>query len=431
MGKMKLPIPHDLNPKRNKCVTLIIPADIEWQSMFWGNLYNLTSATIFADDATHSAKVVANVWWEIYQAARAAECCPDGPQLIDIAEMEYEMSICEQLRYENGKLQGLCCGEWTDIAGQEGIVTGGPGQPGGGAPQPGPGDCQVYHAQFEADSTWLLPAVVNAGDILNFSNADGSGGDGAFLSGYYCPDGGTFFAGGCLPIYGTNGADPAPALRHMALVAKIGALYYNAYSGSITVPVGIANAPVVIQVNDSVMSDNSGSYSLDIELCNNQAADWSHVLNMALDQNGFVLTSQGSGAQPINGKWTAGIGFEARLVLDPTNAYTFLSIQYAFASPTTLKSISALYSETLGTNGGGGTLGNQIGYLDVGLVKHNLATSAAATVSGQTLPWTGAQLAYGMTAQFWVGDENGVTDPGGSVTLPQITVSGSGFDPWA
>lgn len=227
------------------------------------------------------------------------------PHITLIDESEYEMALCEQLRLQDGKLQALCCGEWTDIPGQEGVTLDGPTQPGSGSPQPAAGGgCQTYHARVNANSQWLIPTVVNTGDVLNFSGAKGAGTDGTGI--WYCPDGEVFIAGGCFGGQFTSGGDPAPAISHMRLIVKIGSsTYYPADGGSITVPAGISGANAVLQVNDASLGDNSGDYVVDVEVCNNVATRYSHTWNFATGPGAWSV------AAGLSGGWVGGkfVGF--------------------------------------------------------------------------------------------------------------------------
>lgn len=302
-------LPENVDPP-TFCMTLEVPDDPQYIASLAGALWELQYWWNWQRDNAHTAVPVTRLWRRLIQEAfdriNAGHLCP-VPSSINVAEMEYEMSICEQLRFHNGKLQGLCCGEWSDIAGQGDISIGGPEQIGGGAPQPTPGGgCQTYHAQFDAKSQYLVPTVVNSGDTVTFSNASGGGHDGA-VGVWNCPNGQTLFGPACVGVGGPQAGDPATAVDHMALVAKIGATWYPAFSGVITVPGGVSNAQIVIQVNDDPLSDNSGSYALDVEVCNHQTLPWMHEFDFTLSPAGFVDSSGGVFA-PV---WLAGQGWSA------------------------------------------------------------------------------------------------------------------------
>lgn len=231
----------------------------------------------------------------------------DCPLPADLTgEYEVMASLCESLRFVNGKLQALCCGEWTDVDGQlpgEGEV-----QPGEGTPVPGEGECVSYHVNLLANLQWQLPAPVNAGDVLTFSNPRGSAQDGSGSGIYYCPAGDIYFAGRCSGVFGTDGGDPASGEAHMGTVVQINGVWYGTQD-PITVPPGVVNKPAVFQVNDGTLSDNSGGYNFDVEHCNNVQPSWCHTFDFALSPHGFSIFVPGAQVGGGSGHWVAGTGF--------------------------------------------------------------------------------------------------------------------------
>lgn len=421
-------LPDVIDPPEHICFTIRVPNNRAHIGAFYGAIFNLTSARFWQDDLDHKAIQVARVWREIFDNLMAGPCNLTTPDLID--EMELEMSICEQLRFHNGKLQGLCCGEWTDIPGQTGLVLGGPGQPGDGSPQPTPGGCITYHAQFPATGTYLVPTVVSAGDTIAFSGAKGAGQDGT-VSPWHCPNGQTFFAGSCVGLGGPTGTDPAPAIDHMALIANIGGVYYPAFSGSITVPGGVANAQVIIQVNDSTLTDNSGSYSLDIEVCRAAAAaTWSSFLDFTTSPYDWV----NAGAN--NGLWVPGLGWQVQCLQQTGGggggaSYMLADIGTVFPVTAELTSVKAHYvSVTIGTMYPS-TLLNEI-YTN--LPAHNAIITAAATVGASDLIWNGDANFDNIHATLIVGyhaEPSGPTPgcPGGTGYITNVTITGKGVKP--
>lgn len=221
---------------------------------------------------------------------------------------EYDVmaSLCESLRFQDGKLQALCCGEWTDVDGQ--LPGTGEIQPGGGTPVPGDGECVSYHVNLIATQQWSLPAPVNSGDVLTFSNPHGAAQDGSGSGVYYCPAGDIFFAGACTGVFGTNGADPAPLEAHMGTIVQINGVWYGTQT-PITVPPGVVNKPAIFQVNDSSLADNSGGYNFDVEHCNNVTPSWCHTLDFKLSPHGFSIYVPAAETSGNSGHWVPGTGF--------------------------------------------------------------------------------------------------------------------------
>lgn len=334
-------------------------------------------------------------------------------------EYEEMASLCESIRLHNGKIQALCCGEWSDIDGQEGITIGGPGQPGDGAPQPVPGECQSYHASFLANSQWLLPSVVNAGDVLTFSNPAGAATDGSGSNIWYCPNGSIFFAGACTGIYGTNGADPAPAEAHMGVIAQIAGVWYGTQD-PIVVPGGVVNQPVYFQANDVTITDNSGGYTFDVEKCNNQGESFTHIFDVRLSPGPWsveVDVTEG-------GIWTPGTGFEAS---DPATSNP-RGLVLVLDDDARMYDEVIFYFENvvLGTD--------PVPSLKNGFIVTNLL-GVQQTVDGQT-PTTG-MLIHKLTASALADQirggwqlSSGAPYNTGALTVWKIVVSGQGPDPF-
>lgn len=280
----------------------------EWLPYVLGALKQLLLQTTWKTDSPQEFYEmqgrVANLL-SCFALAGDVQDCP-----VPIEEMAYDMSICEQLRYNPAthKFEGLCCGVWEPIPGQAGVQIGGPTQEGSGAPQPAPGGgCQVYHAVFDANGQYLLPTVVNSGDVLSFSNSGGAATNGDISGLWYCPNGQTFFAGQCIGFPGNKVGDETTAVGTMAIIANINGVWYKAFEGTITVPGGVSNAQVYLQANDSPLDDNKGSYSVDVEVCNNSVGTWSHTIDFALNDGGFVVYS--ANPTELLGQWVAGTGW--------------------------------------------------------------------------------------------------------------------------
>lgn len=334
-------LPRIVNPPRSRRYVICVPDEQFYRAAFEGLLIELTYSKNWQRDADHTAAIVSRVW----EQALLNMSCEAVPPTPGIQESDYEMSICEQLRFQNGKLQGFCCGEWVDIDGQEGVPPGGGDQPGGGTEQPPSGGCATYKAKMAANNKWYLPTVVSAGDTIAVTSADGAGNDGT-LSPWRCPTGDTFFAGGCIGgTAGPSGGDPASAADHMEIVANIGGTWYRPLGGMITVPGGVSSAEVFFQVNDSDITDNAGSYTFSVEVCNNQAVINSHTFNFALSDGGFTV--EANGGDP-GGEYVIGVGWKPTIETGASHWYE-LFISKTFAS-LDITAITAFYTASWTTN---------------------------------------------------------------------------------
>jgi len=344
-----------------------------------------------------------------------------------ISEWEDELSLCENLRFQNGVLQAYCCGEWVNVSGQAAQGIGGPGQPGGGSTEPGIGQCVTYHASFAANSQWLVPVTVNAGDTITFSNAKGAGTDGGVSGLWNCPNSQTFFGGACVGVGGTKAGDVAPAINHMRLIAKIGSVWYPADAGTITVPGGISAAQVLIQANDSSIADNSGSYTLDVQVCNNQTATFTAIVDLTLTDGGLVADVDNGVAL---GVWVPGIGWQAVPYQAADGTWlTRLELVRNFAS-TPLTSLAMKYNLTKGAFGltglSNGAIASVAGASPVTVsVASNTDANGTGKVLSEVLSASYTRLFFLINARY-----NSTNVTPGSATLTQYTVTGSGASPF-
>jgi len=377
----------------------------EWLPYIIGALKQLVLQTTWATDDANALWLVQeramNLLQCFMQATAPVVCLPP------VQEMEIDLAICEQLRFQDGKLQALCCGEWTDIAGQPPQGIGGPGQPGGGSEQPpADGGSACYNGQMPATGGWLVPTIVSAGDTVELTEAQGAGQDGT-LSPWYCPNGQTFFAGACIGAGGVSGSDPLPSVNHMSLLFLIDGVYYDAMNGPVTVPGGVSNVPVEVVLNDSVLSDNSGSYAFKVCVTNNQAGSWSSLFDLKLNNYADILSIP-------YGTWVAGVGIQG--VANGAHQLHTVVIDIT-VDPTTIEQMGFTY------NAGGGSGGSQSTQLstDTGLYgTPGVPGSGTGLNYGQVIERTGV-----LTIELAIG--SGDTDA--QVTVTAWSISGIGPKP--
>lgn len=300
------PLPQNLTPKGTRCIQITIPDDDEWERDLYSAIQQELALTwnVWQKDVGKNATKVVKRW---RQALLTWRHCNGSPNIANVG-LEDNMPFF-RLACEDNKcyLEFECCpGEWVRLANFDQITPS--GQPGAGSPQPGAGGGSAqYCGTLNAYSKFYLPTVVNSGDVINLDSASGAGNDGTSAN-WYCPDGEQFFAGACVGYASTNPSDPLPTVNHMALIININGTFYPFTSNTITVPPGISSAQAFIQVNDSSISDNAGSYSVCLTVINNQATTWGADLNFILSPNGFTVPS-GEG-----GTWVSGTGWETSAI---------------------------------------------------------------------------------------------------------------------
>ena len=314
-----------------------------------------------------------------------------------------EMGCC--LRVENGVLQQLECGVWTDVPGQPAGGFFGQPQPGAGSGVPVPGACQTYHAQIAANSQWVSPATVSTGDTIELIGVQGATNDpDASVAIWRCPDGEQFFAGACVGFATTVSTDPLPASNHLRLIVKIGSTYYDILGSVFTVPGGHTNDQVILQVNDSNLTNNSGTLTCDVEVCYNANPTWTHSFDFAINPGPFTpwLT---------NAVWISGVGW--------SNVATSGASETAIVStlPATINYISFVLNNTQTVTA------PQHNDILSGVFATTLLTQSV--VAGvQTVIWSGAAF----TDKFGLNAYNSAV--AGNLVITHCTITGTGVDPF-
>lgn len=304
--------------------------------------------------------------------------------------------------------------------------------PGTGAPQaPAGGGNQCYHAALQANSRYLLPTVVSSGDVLELIDAQGQGNDGT-LSPWWTPSGHIFF----IVDTGTGGvltsSDPIPTSNHMRLIYNIGGTFYDAMAGPVTVPGGVLNAQVEIQVNDSALADNAGAYTFQICKTNNQLASWSHVLDLQFNPHHFVVAPHNDACTGDRGNYRYGVGFET-IAEGGTGCVRYMYVQadYFWSTATEISSVDLEYDVVYGSVGGD-PFELALQYYDAATTITNLQT-VMPPVTGNDLHMRGTSpvTAKGLRFFLWTGDNDTDSAHMGYGRAFRLSVTGRGFDPFA
>jgi len=421
----KWTLPEVIDPPR-VCYTIPVPDDPMHKAAFRGALLALASATKWQDDTDHTAKDVALVWREIYDLVVECEECATS---ITESWDEDLTSMCEALRWQNGKLQALCCGTWTDITGQpaQGFQAGALGN-GSGVPAPG-GGCQTYNMQLNAQGIAFLPYQVNTGDTILIANARGASYNSA-NGNWYCPDGSQFVLGACTPYTTTNGSNPMPAVVSGRLIAKIGATFYDVQAGSpFTVPAGVTGQPVNFQVNYPTLSSSSGNLTFDVQVCNNATATWTHVYDFRTSPYSsiFSIVTTGDNPPAPAGVYVNGVGYQTGLIkFSGTNAW-YREINLLCNKAFTLTQWQSEFTFT------GGTYAGNTADPTYRLRKNGATNQVAVLMpTAPTTPQVYNNAGEAVTQELLTmncGFGSGV-DGGGQITLTKITISGKGTDPF-
>jgi hypothetical protein len=296
------------------------------------------------------------------------------PATYIIGESDYEMTICEQLKFEDGILKGLCCGDWTPISGQSGgVISSGSTQP-TNQPRPAPGQSKCFNVLLNANNQWQLPINVQDGDTVTISEIQGAWTDGALN--WYCPDGFPYILNQCVPSSrGHAGGDPDTTDFHMQLIAKVGSAFFPGTDGAFTIPGGTGVQTLVLQANDGTLGDNGGSISFKICVENGAtppAGEWCYIMDFRLADYGFAEIFNGS-------EYVLGTGWQSRNPGPDFNGYT----QICLTLPGT---VHVTYAEVRFTNSGDFTATLPPSAVGIGDV------CSSPTWWAQVAPATGAQV---------------------------------------
>lgn len=349
-------LPTVVNPTNTICVQLQVPDDPAYVSAFWGAILDLSVGYNWANDAAHTAKAAAARMRQMYASAQLLNCTPTPPPTPGGGYILRTPTLFRQNPANLCQLQAQCPdGSWDTIF-DASLCNPNPA-PGGGILPPNGGVCQDYKMTFEANVFTPLPFHVNPGDTIQINSLKGAGTDGTLD--WYCPDGEYFIAGACAGGEHFVSTDLLPTSPHMSILLKIGSTYYPFVSGTFTVPSGVSNLVPYIGVNDATLGDNGGTYSLDINYCNNAAppvTSWCRTQDLTSSPSGYSMVSQlDANSQPYPASsWVSGAGFEAPFGMPPpatTNEFAiWLQLDLGAATPLT----ELRYQGLLGACSGGG-----------------------------------------------------------------------------
>lgn len=354
--------------------------------------------------------------------------CRRLPTLSDLCGLMGQDGDCDMgccLRFQDGKLQMLSCGEWVDVPGQSGSAPIQPAQPGGGSPQPQPnGGEREYCGAMANGSPWLIPTPVSSGDTLLFSNLEGAWNDTRFLQ-WFCPDGWAYIAGECIPQIPTQPLDPVPTALHMQIVVQIDGTFYDCLQTDLdgnpttfVVPAGHSNAQAVIQANTDTLADVAGTVSFCVMVTNNAVGSWEQRFD-------FTTGPQGFSAYNGQASYAPGSGWTDPLVHSGPNNYRNVSIQRSWALSSTITRVRVGTSSTLGSNPQ---------TADAILNPGSHLAINTSPVGGVHEYDSGAISQTGVTNLHWDwshGEATYPTDPGGTQVVQYIILNGLGVNPFA
>lgn len=405
----------DAGPSVSVCVST------EWIAYIIGALKQLLLQTTWQTTDPDLLNQTQGRVFNLIDMFSSAPICSPLPAVTS-GDCEGDCDCMACLRFENGVLQQLECGVWTDVPGQPsgGIVQ--PPQPGGNQPQPpSGGGQQCYSFQMDAHSTAYVPTVLNSGDIIQVQDGTGAVSN-SHNNLWRCIDGNQFYGGRCESFTEQFSTDPVPTANNGSLVIDIGGVFYSLNSGPFVVPSGVSNQPGIIQVNDASINNLSGSFTFQVCVTNNVASTWTHLINFAVTGGGFVNDTTEPGP---NGLWVGGTGWTPQDETDGTDHRRYIFIRLTLPSAANITAATLVYNLTKGTFTADDTA------IDIQTASGHNSLPASGLVSGSGLSY--AVSLSGTTTFVALRLESSFSAPAalwdGSCTMLQLELDGTGPEP--
>lgn len=423
--RMKWVLPEVVDPPDTVCFKINVPNDRQHIAAFYGAIFLLSKPYAWGDDPAHTAIDVGRVWGRIFDQLIAGEC-EVPPHTFAGIEQEDFMPL--RVDCDCNVFVTCCDGTEKQILTADQVRALIQQQPGQGAEQPPAGGCVTYKGTLQGNGRFLLPTTVQTGDVITILSAKGLTNDGSEVP-WRNYRGDEVLAGIDIGAQFFNATDVVPTAYHMAVIARIGANYYDV-STPFTVPSGVSNVQPVLQVNATTYPDVAGSIDLEVEVCNNQTATWTHIFDFTINSQGWTLSPVPPGSIGTAGQYIATAGWKSAFVIDSIgNGLQFLQIVSPVVAATPITSMSLEFTGSLGTLSSPPFGDALYSYNGATLTVHRSDPASPLPTSpyAQTFsPVTMTQVAFDMLLGYHATN----TDPGGTLTAARLTVTGTGSDPF-
>lgn len=419
--------PDVIDPPNTVCLTMTIPDDPIHIANLLGAIYQIAFAPNYPSDAAHTAKALAQVWRRYFSTIQIGDCqgpCP--PPLLGGLLEDFEMPL--RVDCDCNVFVTCCDGTEKQILTADQVRAVAQGQPGDGTPQAPPGGCMTYQGQLAAGSSWLLPTLLSAGDVVTLESAKGATTDVAPIGRWNCPTGLHFELGACVGTTALDGSALLPSVPIGRLVININGTYYD-LSSPVTVPMGVTNAPAAVLVNYAPGGTFGGDLSFTIQKCNNQPAGWNIDQDLTISPGGW--TTDIAGTSGTQSAWAAGGWADEPCdnLLGGSGRYNIVFIHRIFSNPTTLTHFDMFFDAVVGDLADAGT--QQVAVVVAG-VATNIINLTPVTGSNQRLFWDGSIAnVSALQILLYGSDHNDITcPPTGSVLLKEVHIEGTGVTPF-
>lgn len=422
----KLVLPDPVDPDEFVCYLVRVPKSKYHIMAFLGAIYDLSLWWNWQRDDAHTASLVAQVWRKIWRGLRPSPCEPIEPGASTGCDCEDDcMGCCE--KFINGVLsQKDCDGNWIAVPGQN---TSGPSSSGPAPQPPSGGGQQAYDNCLQANQQKPLPTTVSSADTISVEAFSGAWNDpGNDLLTWRGPNGQVYFAGAYLP--GTQelvGTDPLPTAPHMSLIALINGVYYPLFGATLTIPGGISNAQVILQANDSNLSDDQGDVCVTLNVVNNSLATFTHTFDYSL--SAFLVdwhAVNNPGETPSDNALYTTTYTDVRNINNAAPNVSVRQCSIESTVPAHVTRVRAFITYVAG--------GNTNGVIDSGFISVNgtlYDQTAHPAVPASPID-TGPidVMAVNIQVNLTCGLNNLTADPGGSAAILKVIIDGLGADPY-
>jgi hypothetical protein len=419
--KARWELPSEIDPAERICFVVSVPKNRGHIAAFRGALLELARWYSWKEDEAHTAALVANVWKDIYNNVRVIDCVTkeplNGSEIEDFMPLRVDCDCRVWITCCDGTEKELVTSGMLDQSRQRGA--------GEGPHTPGEGQSVQDCYQVQANQQYVLPFSVSPGDKIEIISASGAGYDGSGSQVWNCPDGHVFFGGACVGVTRTDGGDPVPAAPHMSLVFQVGSSFYAGMSGPITIG-GTGLQQVAIQVNDSAIGNNSGSYTVCVKWTSANSTTWEHTFDLQSDIGPWVNYT---GDSPDTAQWTPGQGILCIPFTYVPNGNTYSGVQAQTTFPSrTITGVQLYFDRTPGNNSGGMSEVWFGVYTDIATLY--TITPATEDPSGYAIQrgWSGSAVATKLIIEMLDTVVHGT--PTGSGRLYKVVVTGLGTDPF-
>lgn len=418
-------LPDVIDPPNRICVTLYVPDDPIHFSNFWGALDELAQGNSWADDQAHTAKKVIQVWRDVLNKVTVDKC-----SIAPIAGISEDFAMPLRVDCNCNVFVTCCDGTEKQILTSDQVqaLINGPAVPGAKQPAPG-GGCQDYKILTNGHQLQLIPTIVSSGDVITLVSAKGATNLPSSVT-WLCADGLIYFAGACGGVPSSDPGNDLPSANTGTVIIYLNGTYYAFLAGSFTVPPGISKIAPMLLINQQHGSDINGQVEIDVQVCNNAPATWSHTIDLRTTSANFIEVVPDNCDSGGLGVWSPSVGFVQTSCENAGGHNQGLDMRYEWVMPSTITSVDFESTNHFGTlaDGGGGI---ESLYEDAALASHVIQLDVTLTNgvnhSGGSGPWTARALRLRIICDSQT-DPNPVA---GTANWYKLTVTGSGFDPFS